>query len=177
MVKTVVVACFVLVLAVPALAQDDYPRIQTSLGYTNLSFPDLLTGETGHHSGFSNQTSFNLTRTYGLDNFMGIYGLGNGVTLISDVFGGKIMHRFEKFVPYGLAGIGIGYFTASSGGYYSSQSSFATRYGAGFDIPISDSMAWKVEVSRMGFHIQTRPDSGWTNSTNISTGIVFTLSN
>src|SRR5262249_43465972 len=136
------------------------------------------TGQTGHHSGFSNQTSFNLTRTYGLDNFTGIYGLGNGVTLISDVFGGKVMHRFEKFVPYGLAGIGIGYFTASSGGtVVAAQSSFATRYGAGFDIPISDSLAWKVEVSRMGFHFKPDGTSGWTNSTNISTGIVFTLSN
>jgi hypothetical protein len=38
-------------------------------------------------------------------------------------------------------------------------------------------MAWKVEVSRMGFHIQTSPSSGWTNGTNIQTGVVFTLSN
>ena len=43
MVKSIVVACFVLLLAIPALAQDDYPKIQTSLGYANLSFPDLST--------------------------------------------------------------------------------------------------------------------------------------
>ena len=53
------------------------------------------------------------------------------------------------------------------------------RFGAGFDVPINDLMAWKVEVSRMGFHIQTPANlaSGWTNTTNFSTGIVFTISN
>ena len=44
MVKTFIVTCFVLLLAVPALAQDEFPRIQTSLGYANLSFPDPTTG-------------------------------------------------------------------------------------------------------------------------------------
>jgi outer membrane protein with beta-barrel domain len=177
MVRNIIAACFVLALAIPAFAQEDYPRIQTSMGYANLSFPDLTTGVSGHHSGFANQTSFNLTRSLGLDNYMGIYGLGTGVTLISDFFGGKAMYRTSKFVPYALAGIGVGYFTASTSSFYGSQSSFATRYGAGFDVPINDSLAWKVEVSRMGFHIQTNLNSTWTSGTNISGGIVFTLSN
>ncbi len=51
MVKSIVVACFVLLLAIPALAQDDYPKIQTSLGYANLSFPDLSTLGSGRHNG------------------------------------------------------------------------------------------------------------------------------
>ena len=142
MVRTIVVACFVLLLALPAMVQDDYPRIQTSMGYANLSFPDLTTGVRGHHSGFANSTSFNLTKTYGLDNYMGIYGVGQGVTLIADFFGGKIMYRGAHAVPYGLAGIGVGYFTASTAQGYGSLSSFATRVGAGLDIPINDSMAW-----------------------------------
>jgi hypothetical protein len=177
MVRTVLAACFVLCLAIPALAQEDFPRIQTTMGYANISFPDFTTGETTHHHGFANQTSFNLTKTYGLDNYMGIYSLGSGVTLISDLFGGKIMYRAPKFVPYGLAGIGVGYFTQSTSAGYGSQSAFAHRFGGGFDIPINDSMAWKVEVSRIGFHLQTSATSGWTTSTNISTGIVFTISN
>lgn len=177
MVRTIVVACFVLLLTIPALAQDDYPKIQTSMGYANLSFPHFGTGQTSRHSGFANQTSFNLTRTLGLDNYMGIYGLGQGVTLISDFFGGKAMYRGAKVVPYALAGIGVGYFTQSTSQGYGASSSFATRAGAGFDVPISDSLAWKVEVSRMGFHIQTSANSGWTNGTNFSTGIVFTISN
>jgi hypothetical protein len=105
MVRTIVVASFVLLLAIPAMAQDDFPRIQTAMGYANLSFPDLATGANSHHSGFANQTSFNLTKTWGLDNYMGIYGLGQGVTLISDFFGGKAMYRGARVVPYALAGV------------------------------------------------------------------------
>src|SRR5207249_8777244 len=76
MVRTLLAACFVFVLAIPALAQEDYPKIQTSMGYANLSFIDFGTGQTSRHSGFANQTGFNLTKTWGLENYMGIYGLG-----------------------------------------------------------------------------------------------------
>jgi len=185
MVKTIVVACFVLLLAIPALAQDDFPRIQTSMGYANLSlpFPDPTTGIIGqHHSGFANETSFNLTKTYGLNNYMGIYGMGNGATLISDFFGGKVMYRGEKFVPYALAGIGFGYFNGVQPTFtnpYSSQSAFGTRIGAGADIPLGDILALKVEYSRMNFHIGLDPtsSSSWTGGNNITVGVVFTLVN
>src|SRR5262245_23673387 len=169
MVRTVFVACFILLVAIPALAQEDYPRIQNSMGYANLGFPDFGTGQNSRHSGFANSTGFNLTRSLGLENYMGIYGLGGGVTLISDLFGGKATYRAARVAPYVLAGLGIGYFTASTSYGYASSSSFATRFGAGVDIPINDSMAWKVEVSRMNFHIQTTPTPGgsaWTNGTN-----------
>jgi opacity protein-like surface antigen len=176
MVKTVTAACFVLLLAIPALAQsDEYPKIQTSMGYANLSFPDLVTGANGHHSGFANSTGFNLTKTLGLENYMGIYGVGQGSTLISDFFGGKATYRAAKAAPYALAGIGVGYFTASTSFGYGSQSSFATRVGAGVDVPINDSMAFKVEYSRMNFHIQLTPSGSWTGGNNIQAGIVFTL--
>jgi len=177
MVRIIVVGCFVLLLAIPALAQDDYPKIQTSMGYANLSLFNFgsATGDTSRHSGFANQTGFNLTKTWGLENYMGIYGLGGGVTLIADMFGGKATYRTSKFSPYALAGIGIGYFTASTSYGYAATSKFAQRVGAGVDIPISESLAWKVEVSRMGFKIETTPGKSWTNGTNIATGIVFTL--
>src|SRR5436305_7758163 len=135
MVKTIVGLCFVFLAAIPALAQDDYPKIQTSLGYANLSLPST-SALSGHHSGFANETSFNLTRTYGLNNYMGIYSLGTGVTLIGDFFGGKIQYRGAKAVPYALAGIGVGYFTASTSAGYAAQSSFAHRFGAGVDYVI-----------------------------------------
>ena len=181
MVRSFVVVCFVLALAIPSFAQEDYPRIQTSMAYANLGFVNFgstsSTLETKRHSGFANSTGFNLTRVWGLENYMGIYSLGGGVTLIADTFGGKATYRAARIAPYALGAIGIGYFTSSTSYGYSSTSSFATRFGAGVDVPINDSMAWKVEVSRMGFHIQTSPSSGWTNGTNIQTGVVFTLSN
>src|SRR6185369_2814893 len=173
MVKTFLAACFVLLLAIPALAQEDYPKIQTSMGYTMLSFPDLATGQSSHHSGFANQTGFNLTKTWGLENYMGIYGLGNSVTLISDSFGGKATYRAAKVSPYALAGLGIGYFTSSSTG--GSKSAFSTRIGGGVDVPFKDTLALKFEVSRLKYHVdfQSPTLSGWTGGTNFTTGIVF----
>jgi hypothetical protein len=178
MVKTFIVTCFVLLLAVPALAQDEFPRIQTSLGYANLSFPDLVTGSTDHHSGFANSTGLNLTKTLGFENYMGLYSLGNGSSLISDFIGGKATYRASKIAPYAVAGIGFGYFTASTQLGYLAQSAFGTRYGGGVDVPINDVMSWKVEVSRMTFHVgldPNNPTSNWTSGTNIQAGIVFTL--
>jgi hypothetical protein len=174
MVKTFLAACFVLLLAIPALAQEDYPKIQTSMGYTNISFPDFTTGKTTRHSGFANQTGFNLTKTWGLENYMGIYGLGSGVTLIADSFGGKATYRAAKVSPYALAGIGVGYFTSSSTG--GAQSSFSTRIGGGVDVPFKDTMALRFELSRMNFHVNfTSLTGGWTGATNFTTGIVFNL--
>ncbi len=184
MVKIAGVLFGVLLCAAPLLAQDDYPRIQTSLGYANLNLVDFgsvdptsgfFSGATAHHSGFANETGFNFTRSLGVNNYMGIYGLGANTTMIADFIGGKAMYRAARVVPYGLAGLGFGYLTSSSS-YYGS-SSFATRYGGGVDVPIGETMAWKFEVSRMSFHFgQLTPTSGsWTSGTNFQTGIVFTL--
>jgi hypothetical protein len=176
MVKTFIVTCFVLLLAIPALAQDEFPRIQTSLGYANLSFPDLTTGSTGHHSGFANSTGLNLTKTLGFENYMGLYSLGNGASLISDFIGGKATYRAAKLAPYAVAGIGFGYLSVGIG----AVSGFSTRYGGGVDVPINEILSWKVEVSRMSFHFgpgldPNNPTSSWTTGTNIQAGVVFTL--
>jgi hypothetical protein len=172
-VKTVFAMCFALLFALPVLAQDNSGSIQNSFGYANLSFPNLITGQPGHHSGFVNQTDLNLSRRWGLDNYMGLYGLGQGVTLISDFFGGKVMFPTGRVIPYALAGLGGGYFSGGGGGV----SSFATRYGGGMTIPMSDSFSWNVEYSRMNFHLPTTINSAWTGGNNLSAGIVFTISN
>ena len=180
MVKIVRVVLFVLLCAIPVMAQDDYPKVQTSFGYANLGFVDFgnpslgftPTPPTAHHSGFANETGFNLTRNLGINNYMGIYGLGGGITMISDLFGGKAMYRTARAVPYGVAGIGFGYLTSSS---YGLGSSFGTRFGAGVDVPFKESLAWKFEISRMSFHLQTTANSSWTSGTNFQTGIVFTI--
>ena len=175
--RIVLAACFFLLLTVPIMAQDDSGSIHTSMGYANLSFPDLVTGLPGHHSGFVNQTDFNLSKTFGLDNYMGIYGLGQGSTLVSDFFGGKVMYPRGKVVPYALAGLGFGYFSVSSTAGSGSASAFGTRFGGGMTIPINDSLSWKVEYSRMNFHLATSANSNWTAGNNLAAGIVFKLSN
>ena len=176
MVKSAAVLVLLVLFAIPVMAQDDYPRIQTSLGYANLGLvdfgkpnPDGSFTATSRHSGFANETGFNLTRNLGINNYMGIYGLGGGVTMISDLFGGKAMYRAARVVPYAVAGLGFGYLTDSNG-YYSYGSAFATRFGGGVDVPFKESLAWKFEISRMSFHF-----GGWTSGTNFQTGIVFTI--
>src|SRR4029077_1201956 len=88
MVKIAAVFVLVLLFAVPLRAQDDYPRIQTSLGYANLNFLDYgsvnFPAAKAHHSGFANETGFNFTRNLGVTNYMGVYGLGGNVTMIAD---------------------------------------------------------------------------------------------
>jgi opacity protein-like surface antigen len=174
MVRILMAASFVVLLAVPALAQEDFPRIQTSMGYANLSLGgDVLNGR---HSGFANETGFNLTRSLGLNNYMGIYTLGDGITLVADFVGGKASYRAARLVPYAQAGIGIGYFSQSTQfGTFSFGTKFANRFGGGVDIPITETVAVKVELSRVAFKFRTTPDSGWLTGNNFSTGIVFTL--
>ena len=182
MVKYTAVFGLVLLFAIPAMAQDDYPRIQTSLGYANLglidygkvNFDGSLTGATSRHSGFANETGFNFTRTLGVSNYMGVYGLGGQVTMISDFINGKAMYRTARAVPYGLAGIGFAYLSSP---YFYGGSSFGTRWGGGVDVPFNDSMAVKFEVSRMSFHLQTdgTGNSTWHSGINFQTGVVFTI--
>jgi hypothetical protein len=183
MVKIAAVVLFVLLCAIPVMAQEDYPKVQTSFGYANLGFVDFgnpnlgftTTAPTSRHSGFANETSLNFTRSLGFSNYMGLYGLGGGVTLIADFIGGKAMYRTSHIVPYGTAGIGFGYGTSACYSYYSCGGSFATRYGGGFDVPFKESLAWKFEISRMSFHQQFNVNSAWTSGTNFQTGIVFTI--
>ena len=179
MVKIAAVLVLLFLFAIPVMAQDDYPRIQTSLGYANLgmldygkiNFDGSLT-QTSRHSGFANETGFNFTRTLGVSNYMGVYNLGGNVTMIADFIGGKAMYRTARAVPYALAGIGFAYLSFSYG------SSFANRYGGGVDIPFNDVLSLKFEVSQMNFHLQTNVnslDSSWTHGVNFQTGVVFTL--
>src|SRR5881296_2017089 len=116
MVRVLVAVLFAVLAALPAIAQDDFPRIEMSLGYANLGLPccDFTTniGDNTRHSGFSSTQGFNLTRMFGIENDFGYYSLGNRVNLLSNLFGGKVAaRRFERAVPYFTAGIGVGYLT------------------------------------------------------------------
>jgi len=183
MVRVIVAALFAVLIALPAMAQDDYPRIEMSLGYANLGFPCCSTiGDSSRHSGFASTQGFNLTRIFGIENYFGYYSLGGknnplvgtNVSLLANIVGGKIAARTERAVPYFTAGIGVGYLFGDYGSY---GSSFGTRWGPGVDIKLNDSMAWKVDFTRMSFHQQFTAASTWSSGWNLSTGIVFVLSN
>lgn len=192
MVKIAAVGVLVLLCAVPVMAQDDFPRIYTSLGYANLNFLDYNsvdatgspTGAKAHHSGFANETGFNFTKNFGISNYMGVYSLGgssvfgSNVTLITDIIGGNAMWRTSRATPYATAGIGFGYSTASvCYSYFGCGGSLAGRYGGGVDIPLSDAFGLKFEVTQMSFHLQTAigGPTTWNSGLNIQTGVVITL--
>jgi len=173
MVKSIIVVCFLLVLAVPALAQDDFPRIEVGVGYGNITFPSLtVANQTDRHSGFVSTQSLNLARTWGVENFMGVYSIGQGAQMIAEMVGLKAMYRGAHVVPYVAAGLGVGYFTASSSaGYTASASSFGVRYGGGVEVPMGGAFGLKFDVSRIG---TGNPFFGnRTTNTNFMTGVVF----
>src|ERR1041385_3372448 len=136
-------------MVVPAMAQDDFPRLQMGFGYANLTLPDLFPIGTqplitsGHHSGFTSQFDFNFTKYVGFDYYLGYYGLGNGFQLFSNVFGGKLMFQTEKATPYLIAGIGPGNFIYSqSGQSFGVTNGAISRLGGGVDYKIGDAFYW-----------------------------------
>lgn len=169
MVRWFGVPLFLLVFVVPVFAQEDYPRMEVAMGYANLGFDTTGTGPS-RHSGFAMHTGLNFSKTFGIENYSGFYNLGNSITLISNLIGGKAAWRGGgMLVPYGVAGVGVSYATS---GYSYSGTSLSTRLGGGVDVKLNDAFSLKFDVSRMGFHF-----GAWTSGTNFSTGIVFTLAN
>jgi hypothetical protein len=140
------------------------------MGYANVSFPTGFNDDSERHSGFAMHTGLNFTRALGIENYTGFYSLGSGITLITNIVGGKAALRGSgRLVPYAVAGIGISYATDN---YASSGSALTTRLGGGVDVPLNDAISLKFDISRIGFHF-----GSWSQNTNFSTGIVFTLAN
>lgn len=170
MVKPLLVAVVLFVFVVPVFAQEDFPRIEMAMGYANIGFPTGDPGTSDRHSGFAMQTGLNFTRALGIENYTGFYSLGNSITLISNIVGGKAVYRGGgKVMPYGVAGIGVSYATS---GYASSGSALSTRLGGGADYALSEGFGLRFDVSRLGFHF-----GSWTSGTAFTAGVVFTLSN
>jgi hypothetical protein len=171
MVRVFAAAVFMLLLAFPALAQEDFPRIEMSFGYANIGFPccRTQTGESERNHGFASTQSLNLTRVFGLENYFGYYSLGNRVSLLANMVGGKITFRSDRAVPYFAAGLGVGYLTDEQ---TFGSSSFGTKWGPGVDVRINESVGLKIDLSRMSFKLGGSWHGGW----NLATGIVFNIS-
>lgn len=163
-------AFLLIILAVPALAQDaDFPRVEVAMGYANLGFPGVRGID--RHSGFAMHSGLNFVRWFGIENYTGVYSLGNDVTLLANIVGGKLVHRDAlegRIAPYLVGGIGVGYFTQEVSGFVVGGSATAARYGGGVDFQVGDSWGVKVDASRMAFHM-----NGWQTHWNISAGVVF----
>jgi len=183
-VKTFFAASLLFLIAVPALAQDDFPRIQMGFGYANFTMPTYvqnpislaISSTNQHNSGFMSSMNFNFTKNLGLDYMLGYYSLGNNSQLFSNIFGAKLMYPTDKITPFVVLGGGM---ASGISGYYSTGSTLAWRGGAGFDYKLSDALYWRLDVSKMSVHqgidLTNPTNTTWIGNMNIATGIVFTL--
>ncbi len=169
---------FILLLGVPAAAQfeDDFPRVEIGFGYANYGLPGVG-GSTDRLNGFSMHSGFNLDSWFGIENYTGAYSVPNDITLITNIFGGKLVARDlvdGRISPYLVAGLGVGYFTSnrSRGGF----SEAAYRLGGGIDFNLTGGMALKVDVSNLAIN-NIDVGGAWGANLNISTGLVFNLGN
>jgi hypothetical protein len=172
LVKTLLAASLLLIFfTIPAMAQDDYPRVEMGFGYANLGIPASSATDISHNSGFGMHTNFSFTKALGIDNYTGYYSLGSGANLFTNIFGGKLTYRSNKLAPYVVAGIGGAQVSIQQNGYYySGGSSLAYRAGGGVDYRFSDVMALRVDVSKLQVH-----SAGWIGKMNIATSVVFTI--
>jgi hypothetical protein len=172
MVKYVWVLVLVMAFAAPAFAQEDYPLMELAFGYGNFAMKDL---QPDRHSGFATHQAFNLSSMFAIENYFGYYGFGTDINLgktelLTNVFGGKFSYRAAGPVIYGSAGIGGAWLRFPDIGA-GTNSAFGVKFGGGVDVPIGESFAWKVDVSRMSFHFF----DDWRSGMNISTGIVLKI--
>ncbi len=190
MVKTVLAAFLLFLIAVPALAQDDFPRIEIGFGYANITLPGALqadgtTSGATHNSGFSMQTDLNFTKILGVENYTGYYSLGGGSQMFANVICAKAAYRgFDKIVPFAVAGIGAANSVENIGGlYYSAGSAFARKLAVGADYRFSDIMSFRVDAGTLQVHspvyrdpiLQIQTGSTWLGKFNYTTGIVLTI--
>jgi len=154
--------------AAPAFAQDDYPKFNLVPGYGNLGFGIPSFGlETKRHSGFVMDANYNFTPVLGADLFTGYYSLGNGGEVYTNSFGGiATLRKSTHVVPFAVGSFGFGYEN------FFGMRAMATRFGGGVDIPFQDSLALRVEATRMSFHF----NHDWEGGMNYSVGIVLNLS-
>jgi len=166
---------FIFLLAIPASAQigDEFPRVEMAFGYANYGDPSTTTTE--RLNGFSMHSAINLDSWIGFENYTGAYSLPDDVTLITNIFGGKLVARDlvdGRISPYLIAGFGGGYFT-NAGNFH-----MAYRIGGGIDFNLTGGMALKVDVSNLAINnIEVGGQLGWGTNINISTGLVLNIGN
>lgn len=167
MVKLCLTIGLLIVFAAPAFAQD-FPKLVVAPGYGNFN----LKGISGRHSGFTLGTDYNFKPNLGADLFTGYYSLGSNTTLYTNTFGlTTTLRKNEHILPFGTAGFGFGSLTQSTSLGIAQGKAMATRVGGGFDIPFHDSMAFRFDATRMGFHFGKK----WESGMNYSVGIALNL--
>ena len=176
--RSVLVLLAVVVVAWPATAQG-ISSLDISFGYGNYGVEEFnaagMEQPTDRVNGFAMHTTIGLLDWFGFENFTGAYSLKRDITLITNIFGAKLMARDVldgRITPYLAGGFGFGYYTSNRTG--GGLSSMAARYAGGIDFNISPGMAFRVDVGKLALGSGHRTD-GWRSNLNVTTGIVFNL--
>ena len=172
MVRTIVGTVVLLFVALPAFAQEDFPRVEMSLGYANLAYPCCsgTIGQSSRHSGFASTQGLNMTKNLGIENYFAYYGLGGKDTI------GSSVSMIANIV-------------GAQAGNMDSRCCLCQREDLILILQqhqrLPDGLARHLAVLRRSdclvqpaIHQQfTTTGGSWSSGWNLSTGIVFALSN
>lgn len=181
----------ILALAMPALAQDETPRVEASAGYSYVRVNvNTGTGSQGFNgNGGSGSIAFNMNRWFGVVADFGGYTHSETITVggtpvtgtataYSYLFGPKIASRgHEKWTPFAQALFGGVHGSASGtvGGVPGSTSEnvFGMAIGGGLDYNVSKHIGIRVVQAE---YLLTKFTDGFNNRQNnlrLTFGVVF----
>ena len=156
---------WVVLATIPSLAQDDFPRFEVGTGY---GFVSVAGSVDDRFSGLNLYADVNLTDWFGFENLTAYYPGPNDTSLTFSIIGPKVTaRRIGRLVPYGVAGVGIGF----SRTIFGDANLRDLRVGGGVDVPFREIFALRLDISRLWF----RANQVWIPGSNVSVGIVFNL--
>jgi opacity protein-like surface antigen len=161
----------VLVLALPAMAQD-HPRFEAMGGWSYLHVnPGQGAKSFNAWGGWIGDAAFNANKWFGVAaDISGHYTTveGESVRAHNFLFGPRFTNRDnEHFQPFAHFLFGVTHISTSDSG---SDSAFAFAAGGGVDVKIADRIALRLVQAE---YLQTRFASAKQHNARISVGIVF----
>ena len=134
-----------------ASAQDELPRFQIGASYANLKLPSGGT-TTARHTGFATTAGMNFSPWIGVENHLGLYKLGFGTTLVTDIVSARPTGRAlsgNAVVPYGVIGYGVGHITQGNNVRYKQGTVPVFRLAGGLEFLVIKPLSVRVEVGRL----------------------------
>jgi len=170
--KFILPGLFLSILVAAAHAQDEYPVVDVSAGY---SFLFVAKGFTLKMNGGDSAVAYNVNHWLALVGDFGGYDASVGVPgLIGETYmaGPRFsLRRSGRFTPFAIGLIGAGHANSTGNGFLGSRNAFAFSGGGGADLALDRAgrFAWRAQGDLMGFQNST----GFTGTVRLSTGIVF----
>jgi opacity protein-like surface antigen len=141
----------VLLLCLQAGAQEA-PKADVFLGYSYVRVNPATSGASSFNlNGGSGSIAFNPSRSLGLVGEFSGYHVGEigGVpvkgTVVTYLFGPRLSYRaYDRVNPFAHVLFGGAHGSASALGLSSSDNAFAMTAGGGFDVKLTDRVAWRL---------------------------------